>query len=148
VTEEARLTAGLTLAGLVVGGFSLQPLFQHTSPGIYDIEPSWQLSLGAALAQHLQFGTQYLFTYGPLGFLQYPLVYPAAVLTYAAACVNVLFHLVYPVALLLFANRVRRSTKMSSVQGSALLVATVAVAPWTDVAADMGLSRRCSLSSH
>ena len=129
---------GLAIAGLVVGAFSLEPLFQHTSPGIYDIDPSWQLSLGAALAQHLQFGTQYLFTYGPLGFLQYPLVYPAADLTYVSASVNVLFHLVYPVALLLFANRVRRSTRMSPVQGSALLVATVAVALWTDIAADMG----------
>ena len=37
-----------------------------------------------------------------------------------------------------FANRVRRSTRMSPVQGSALLVATVAVALWTDIAADMG----------
>lgn len=129
---------GLAIAGLVVGAFSLEPLFQHTSPGIYDIDPSWQLSLGAALAQHPQFGTQYLFTYGPLGFLQYPLVYPAADLTYVAASVNVLFHLVYPVALLLFANRVRRSTRMSPVQGSALLVATVAVALWTDIAADIG----------
>lgn len=136
--SDARLTAGLTLVGLVVGVFSLQPLFQHTSPGIYDLDPSWELSLGAALAQHLQFGTQYLFTYGPLGFLQYPLVYPATALTYAAASVSVLFHLVYPVALLLVADLVRRCGKMSPLQGSALLVATIAVALWTDIAADLG----------
>lgn len=39
-------------------------------PGTLD--PSWRWSLYQAFEHHLQFGTQYLFTYGPLGFIDVP----------------------------------------------------------------------------
>lgn len=134
----ARSVAGLCLVGAAIGSLAIGPLSQYASPSIYDLDPSWELSLGAALAQHLQFGTQYLFTYGPLGFLEFPLVYPTTTLTYTAASVNIIIHLLYPAAMLLFADYVRRSTNATLAEGMAILVATGLVALWTGMAADLG----------
>lgn len=44
------------------------------------LDPSWQLALGMALSAHLPFGTRFLWTYGPLGFLHEPWLYPAKAL--------------------------------------------------------------------
>jgi hypothetical protein len=64
--------------------------------------------------------------------------YPSAALTYIAATVNVLSHLVYPIGLLLFGDWVRRSLHAGRVEGAALLVATALVALWAGIAADFG----------
>ncbi len=37
-----------------------------------ELDPSWQAALEYATAHHLQFGTQIVFTFGPLGFLAMP----------------------------------------------------------------------------
>ncbi|HXW15288.1 MAG TPA: hypothetical protein VEN79_12335 [Terriglobia bacterium] len=37
-----------------------------------ELDPSWQVALEYATAHHLQFGTQIVFTFGPLGFLAMP----------------------------------------------------------------------------
>lgn len=132
------LVAAMCLAGAAVGSLAIEPLFQRASPSIQDLDLSWQLSLGAALAQHLQFGPRYLFSYGPLGFLHVPMDYPTALLTRLAAAITVLFHIAYPIGMLLFANLVRRSTHLGRLGGGALLFATVLVALWTGPAADLG----------
>jgi hypothetical protein len=131
-------TAGLVVLGALIGVLGVEPLFEHSPPSIFNLDLSWQLSLGAALAQHLQFGPQYIFTYGPLGFLHVSMAYPTALLTDTAAVVTVLFHVAYAVAMLLFANLVRRGLNLGRTAGVAILLATGLVAYWTGFAADLG----------
>ena len=50
----------------IVGAFLLFPVFQL--PG-FGLDPSWMLGLNMAFDQHLHFGRDIVFTYGPLGFL-------------------------------------------------------------------------------
>jgi hypothetical protein len=113
-------------------------MFQKASPSIQDFGPSWHIGLAAAQAQHLQYGPQYLFTYGPLGFLHLSMVYPTAVLTATAALVPAALYILYPVALLLFANLVRHTAHAGRVEGLTILIGTALVALWTDVATDAG----------
>ncbi len=48
------------------------PSVQLPSVGL---DPSWVAGLGMAWRDHLDFGSQLLFTYGPLGFLEHPALY-------------------------------------------------------------------------
>ena len=61
----------VVVAGLLL--MAMPPLVLIPQAGL---DPSWQLSLGMAFAQGLTFGRQYLWTYGPLGFLHDPYFYP------------------------------------------------------------------------
>lgn len=136
--RELLLVGGLCAVGALIGIPSIRPLFQKASPSIQDFGPSWHIGLAAALAQHLQYGPQYLSTYGPLGFLHLSMVYPTAVLTATAALVPAALYILYPVALLLFANLVRRTAHAGRVEGLTVLIGTALVALWTDVATDAG----------
>jgi hypothetical protein len=48
------------------------PIYNHVSHGL---DPSWVLGLNWAIIKNLQFGKDILFTYGPLGFIQCPLIF-------------------------------------------------------------------------
>jgi hypothetical protein len=52
----------------VIEALSWQSLALQSGPGL---DPSWQAGLEMAVHAHLSFGTQVLFTYGPLGFLAF-----------------------------------------------------------------------------
>ena len=132
------LVSGLCVVGALIGIPAIRPLFQQASPAVQALDPPWHIGLAAALAQHLQFGPQYLFTYGPLGFLHLSMVYPTAALTATAALVPAALYICYPVAMLLFANLVRRTAHAGRVEGLAILVGTALVALWTDIATDAG----------
>lgn len=136
--REWLLIGGLSVLGALIGLPAIRPLFQQASTSVQDFGPSWHIGLAAALAQHLQFGPQYLFTYGPLGFLHLSMVYPTAALTLTAALVPSALYISYPVAMLLFANLVRRTSHAGRVEGIAILLGTALVALWTDMATDAG----------
>jgi hypothetical protein len=55
---------------------SLPPVDLHPEAGL---DPSWGAGMALAHLQGLHFGTDILFTYGPLGFLAYPGLYTPAV---------------------------------------------------------------------
>lgn len=59
-------------AGLVVALLGWSVGFQTPGPGI---DPSWNAGLAMAVDQGLHFGTQVVYTYGPLGFLQSRIVF-------------------------------------------------------------------------
>jgi hypothetical protein len=59
-------------AGLIVALLGWSVGFQTPGPGI---DPSWNAGLAMAVDQGLHFGTQVVYTYGPLGFLQSRLVF-------------------------------------------------------------------------
>ncbi len=126
------------VAGTALGALTIQPLFQQAPATISDLDLSWQLSLGQALAQHLQFGPEYIFTYGPLGFLHVAMAYPSATLSYLAASVDVAFYIAYTISMLLFGDLVRRALSAPFAVGAAILVGTVLVAFLTAEAADAG----------
>lgn len=44
------------------------------------LDPSWRMALGWAVQHHIQFGKDFIWTYGPLGFLASPLFYQAHIL--------------------------------------------------------------------
>ena len=44
------------------------------------LDPSWVMALGWAVQHHIQFGKDFIWTYGPLGFLASPLFYQAHIL--------------------------------------------------------------------
>lgn len=60
-TASACALLVLVLAG-VLGPFA--PVFPASG-----LDPSWQLGLNQALVQHLRFGKQVIFTFGPYAFL-------------------------------------------------------------------------------
>jgi hypothetical protein len=59
-------------AGLIVALLGWSVGFQTPGPGV---DPSWNAGLAMAVDQGLHFGTQVVYTYGPLGFLQSRLVF-------------------------------------------------------------------------
>jgi hypothetical protein len=69
---------------------------KNLSPS-FGLDPSWQGTLSDAAASHLHFGTQLVFTYGPLGFLTVPALYhfwPAMLaLVYESALSMCVFYL-------------------------------------------------------
>lgn len=132
-----RLLAFSLLAGLVAF-MSVRALMQAAPPSITDLDLSWQLSLGVALAHHLQFGKAYLFTYGPLGFLHVSMAYPSHLLAAIAAVMAVLMLVLYALALLLFADRVGRRRVLGRPGQLGLLAAATGVALLTAIAANLG----------
>lgn len=59
-----------TLLTVITWPFSVGDLVPQAG-----LDPSWEGTLAAAASSHLQFGTQVVFTYGPLGFLGVPTMY-------------------------------------------------------------------------
>jgi hypothetical protein len=66
-----RVLGSTWLLGIVVALLSW-PL-RSVSPGA-GVDPSWQTALHFAAEHRLAFGTELVFTYGPLGFLKVPLI--------------------------------------------------------------------------
>ena len=59
-----------------------------------DVEDSWTMALHAGFLQHLQFGTDLVFTYGPWGFLArgyHPQTYPLSVTVWSALALIFMF---------------------------------------------------------
>ena len=57
--------AALALVFLLLCGTLIVPLL----PPDIELDPSWQMTLAHAAAHHWQFGPDFIFTYGPLGYL-------------------------------------------------------------------------------
>ena len=57
------------LLGTLIAILAWRPTFLPPTPGL---DPSWHTGLAIALHRGLQFGTDVVFTFGPLGFLDYP----------------------------------------------------------------------------
>lgn len=133
-----QMLLALCGAGAVLGILSIPPLLSKAAASLSSLDPSWQESLGVALLDHLQFGSQYLWTYGPLGFLHDSFTYPSVALTDFAAAANVVAHIVYVVAFLLFADFLRRTKRVGRVEGSILLIASGLAAYWSSTAFDVG----------
>ena len=66
-----RVLSSSWLIGVVIVVVSWQPLVIAPAPGF---DASWNIALQMAAVERLHFGTDILFTYGPLGFLRVPLV--------------------------------------------------------------------------
>jgi hypothetical protein len=65
---------GATLAVLLFFALPLRPSY----PWILDL--SWQMMLHEAFTRGTQFGTEFVFTYGPWGFTMIPIIYPGTYL--------------------------------------------------------------------
>lgn len=135
---SSRALVGLGLAGCFVAAFSLRTLLQPAPSSLGDLDLSWQLSLGVALASHLQFGTQYLFSYGPLGFLHVSMDYPSKVLTAVAAVVTVVGQVAYGTSLMALAESERRRLHLDRRAGMALLLGTLVMASLTAATVNLG----------
>ena len=129
---------GLWLLGAAIAALAVRTLQQRAPSSLGDLDLSWQLSLGVALQQHLQFGVRYLFTYGPLGFLHVSMLYPSRLLTVVAAAVAVLAQVLYAGTLLVYANRARSRLGAGPLAGAALVTGTAVVALLTAIAANLG----------
>jgi hypothetical protein len=66
-----RVLSSSWLIGVVIVVLSWQPLVVTPAPGF---DASWNIALQMAAVERLHFGTDILFTYGPLGFLRVPLI--------------------------------------------------------------------------
>ena len=133
-----RTLAVLIGIGTVLGLLAVPPLLSSAPSSLVNLDPSWQESLGVAILDHLQFGPQYLWTYGPLGFLHDSFVYPSEALTNATAAVNVVERVLYIVAFLLFGDFIRRTERLGREGGAAVLVATAFVAYLSAASFDLG----------
>ncbi|MBN8868864.1 MAG: hypothetical protein J0H66_03175 [Solirubrobacterales bacterium] len=70
----SRLNPPTWAIGILVALLGWKPGFGHPVSGL---DASWVVGLFMAAHEHLRFGTEVVFTYGPLGFLRFPwLVYP------------------------------------------------------------------------
>lgn len=73
LTRQARL--GQWLLGLAVAVWVFPPFVMDVGNGL---DPSWGVGLHMARHHHLHFGTDIIYTFGPLGFLVQPVIaYPA-----------------------------------------------------------------------
>ncbi len=70
-SHMVRLLSSSWLIGVVIVVVTWQPLVVTPAPGF---DASWNIALQMAAVERLHFGTDILFTYGPLGFLRVPLV--------------------------------------------------------------------------
>jgi hypothetical protein len=114
------------------------PLRLIASPSVGVLDPSWQLAMGAALADHLRFGPQYLFTYGPLGFMHESLQYPTALLSDLAIAAIVASAIAYVLAFLLLAEAVRRIRGRSGVPAALVFLGAILAAYWSGAIAGPG----------
>jgi len=74
IDRAARLNPPSWTVGIIVALLGWKVGFGHPVGGL---DASWVTGLFMAAHDHLKFGTEIVFTYGPLGFLRFPwLVYP------------------------------------------------------------------------
>jgi hypothetical protein len=78
--SERRLHLGVALLAAALSW----PLASDLQPAL-GVDGDWQIALQLAVRQGLDFGPDVLFTYGPLGFLHYPLIVDAALARVAFA---------------------------------------------------------------
>jgi hypothetical protein len=71
VVPRARWLGTWVLVPLLIELVAWQPIALAPAPGL---DPSWGAGLELAVHNHLSFGTQVVFTYGPLGFLSIPFI--------------------------------------------------------------------------
>lgn len=67
-SKNKKILVGLVLAFFTV--WSFPALLYNAS---YGLDPSWVIAIHMAKIQHLAWGTDLIFTYGPLGYLLYPI---------------------------------------------------------------------------
>ena len=71
----------LLAIGLLFLGFCLLTILPWAASGYgFDLDQSWAIALHVAFAEGFQFGTDFVYTYGPYGFLQIDIFHPG---TYA-----------------------------------------------------------------
>jgi hypothetical protein len=75
------------LFGLAVAILTWDPQLVSPAPGL---DQSWNLGLSLGASAGLDHGTQFVFTYGPLGFLEWPLVVDGELATLSATYMLVL----------------------------------------------------------
>ncbi len=64
-------------------------------PPMLGLDPSWAMALGWAIQHHIQFGKDFIWTYGPLGFIIRPIFYPDHILwTIALSFCRFFFHII------------------------------------------------------
>ena len=108
---------------VVIGGLAIAlatwPVTSITPT--YGLDPSWRAALHLAAYDHLRFGPDLVFTYGPLGFLTLPQLYftPTAMLAFAYVA---LAHLTLAVTLVHAAAKAMRRWLVAMLALSALLI--------------------------
>ena len=115
---------------LVVGtsGFLTIPrLFVLPGSGL---DNSWLLALNIAAANKFQFGKDIIFTYGPLGFLSYPLFYDVK-LWVMSLTVNLFIHLLFFYSVVIMMMKSRTTIGHYLFMGVVLLIA-IPIAPIDD----------------
>lgn len=104
VTETGRLTRALASTPFLGGAIAIftWPILW---PGpVTGPDPSWAAGLYMAIGDGLQFGAQFVFTYGPLGFLEVPALYDEG-MWMAAVLYRGFIHVAVAMSLLLVARR-------------------------------------------
>ena len=67
----------LLTIGLLFLGFCLLTILPWNAPGYgFDLDQSWAIALHVAFAEGFQFGTDFIYTYGPYGFIQVGIYHP------------------------------------------------------------------------
>ena len=69
---STRRAAFDALLGVVVFFLIFGAAFHTPAPPIAGLDPSWMVALGEAARDHLVFGREISFTYGPLGYVEVP----------------------------------------------------------------------------
>lgn len=71
--------AFLPVVGIFLLGFSLLTILPWSASGYgFDLDQSWAIALHVAFANRFQFGTEFIYTYGPYGFVQVDIYHPAS----------------------------------------------------------------------
>ena len=67
----------LPVVGIFLLGFSLLTILPWSASGYgFDLDQSWAIALHVAFANRFQFGTEFVYTYGPYGFIQVGIYHP------------------------------------------------------------------------
>lgn len=67
----------LLIIGLLLLGFCLLTILPWSASGYgFDLDQSWAIALHVAFANKFQFGTDFVYTYGPYGFIQIDIYHP------------------------------------------------------------------------
>jgi hypothetical protein len=77
--EKYNSDALAAITSMMASAFIAVLLFVPLSPGMPSVglDPSWAYAVNEAVAQHKTFGKDFIFTFGPLGFLYTSLYHPA-----------------------------------------------------------------------
>lgn len=104
-SPELGQAGRLALSSPVLGGLIALLAWPITSPmPQVGTDPSWVAGLYMGLSHGLQFGTEFIFAYGPLGFLEQPALYDSG-LWIVALLYSTLVYVALAVALLWAARR-------------------------------------------